>query len=867
MYRNKLALSITLGTLLTIGLLLALSLHAAPAQAEPVPASAAPALDHSDAISRALAYLKTQQMPNGSLSDNEDSTVYGAMAVAAAQRPVSFLTSDDDNTPLDYLSSRAITYTHDAAGMLVPARAGALAVAVVANDGDPYHFGGMNLVHELTNTYNPASGAYSSTAYVNQFINGAANTPNQSGAILGLTAAQETIPMSATDFLVGLQEPDGGWGPGWIPGSNVNATAMAIQALLASGNVAPTDASVQAGLDFLRREQLESGGWDNPSANSTAFAIQAIVAAGYTPASASWATSTERTPHDELADLQQPDGSFSGDPSVLVTAQAVLGLAEAPWPILGRVQRAKRALTWMSDLQDTDGSWFTPFGHSAGPTSDAVLAYAAAGFDPYTVQAYGSVTSAMGYLSDTAASFVIIDPASAGKLAIAVEAAGGDAHDFGGLNIVHVLTNTWYSPTVEAFGDADNSWYQAFAILGLAATGEDIPPGAIQTLLDLQNSDGSWVDAWGFDKPGSTGLALQALVAAGVPTTDTSIVSGTRALRNEQNALGSWDAFGSPSANSTAYAMQGLLAAGEDLTAEKWLKDGHSAYNALADLQKIDGPFTFLLVDDFFSTRQAVPAQLGVNYPFSHPLQPFVGVNRGPDPDRLVAAPPRVTWGNSVTVTIPFGSDLDADGSVSLKWRVKGGAWNTTAPQRADGYYTATLPIEATDDYELWATFADSEDSVQYGTVAATDTVVLERAGLSLVKTGSSAAVLPGDLLTYTVTVHNAGPLKAENVLVTDTLPLVEVTLPPTGTLILPTPPGTIVMPGGKVWWALGTLNAGENRVLKLRVRVQDWVTQTFTNTVVATTTTYDPYPENNTYEESTRVAYLTYLPIVLRSS
>jgi len=39
-----------------------------------------------------------------------------------------------------------------------------------------------------------------------------------------------------------------------------------------------------------------------------------------------------------------------------------------------------------------------------------------------------------------------------------------------------------------------------------------------QTLTNLQAADGSWTDAWGFDKPGSTGLALQALVAAGVPT-------------------------------------------------------------------------------------------------------------------------------------------------------------------------------------------------------------------------------------------------------------------------------------------------------------------------------------------------------------
>jgi len=411
---------------------------------------------------------------------------------------------------------------------------------------------------------------------------------------------------------------------------------------------------------------------------------------------------------------------------VLATAHAVGGLAEAPLPVFGRVQRANRALTWMNELQNPDGSWPTGgFGHPAGPTCDAVLAYAAAGFDPDTVVASGSATSAMDYLSATASTFVYLDTASAGKLAVAVEAAGGDAYDFGGVNIVHVLTNTWYSPTLGAFGNANDSWHQAFAILGLAAAGESIPISATQTLTGLQNPDGSWTDAWGYDKPGSTGLVLQALIAAGVPATDTSVVSGTLSLQNEQNTQGGWDAFGSPSANSAAYAMQGLLAAGEDLVSAKWLKGGHSPYNALLDLQKSDGPFAFGTTDDFFSTRQAVPALLGVHYPLSHTLASFASVNRGPDPDRMVAASPRASWGNSVDVVIPFGSDLDADGSVTLDWRVSGEpSWVTgTTVHRADGCYTATLPITRPVAHDFRVTFTDPED-VQYETEI-TDTVAL----------------------------------------------------------------------------------------------------------------------------------------------
>jgi hypothetical protein len=731
MNRRRLAFSIALGAMLTLGLLVSLSFDMAPAKAQPVQATT---LEHSDVISRALAYLQTRQLDSGGIESDWTSgtaddftTIKTVIALAAARRPLSYMTSASGYTPLDYLETQSYTYTRDMTGTVYPGRLGMVIAAAVAGEGDPHAFGQypaghssagtpLNLVEELKATYHPATGAYSTTAK-GPFTSGDANTTNQLWAIVGLASVQETVPVTATDFFAGLQESDGGWA--WVQGSggDVDMTGLAVQALIASGNLEPTHTEVQEGLDFLRDTQLDSGGWagffGSLSADSTAAAIQALAAAGYTPTTASWATSSRRTPHDDLTGLQEANGSFGNN--ALATAHAIAGLAEAPVPVLGRVQRANRALTWMQEQQNPDGSWSSWGSPDPGATCDAILAYAAAGFDPDSVTASSSYFSAIDYLSATASAFVTQSADSAGKLALAVEAAGGDAHDFGGVDIVHVLTNTWYSPTVGAFGDASNSWHQAFSILGLAAAGEPVPVSATQTLTGLQRADGSWTDAWGFDKPGSTGLALQALAATGVPITESSVLSGVIALQDTQNTAGSWSAFGSPSANSTAYAIQGLLAAGEDLEATRWLEDGHSPYNALNNLQKADGPFTLGPTDDFFSTRQAVPALLGVHYPFAHPLKPFVSVHRGPDPDRTVAADLSAEWSNSIDVVLPFGSDLDADGNVTLEWREVGASsWETTTVHPADGFYTATVSEKEITSHEFRATFEDP-DGVQYG--------------------------------------------------------------------------------------------------------------------------------------------------------
>ena len=835
--------------------------NAAPEAVTPAGISAFPIYD-SPATSQALAYIATKQLDNGGIEGwtpgiaDEFTTIKTVLGLAAARRPVSAMTSPGGNTPLDFLAGQAITYTHDVTGTLFPGRAGMLAVTIIAGDDDAYAFGGMNVIHELTGTYHAATGAYSTTAKAG-FSSGTAGTINQLWAILGLAAAQEDVPVGATDFLLGLQEPDGGWG--WGSGvGDVDTTALVVQALLASGNLEPTHQKVQEGLGFLRAHQADWGGWEAwgaPSADSTAAAIQAIIAAGYTPATESWASSPN--PQTGLAGLQAPDGSFGGN--ALGTAHAIAGLAEAPLPIWGRMQRARLALTWMNEQQQADGSW-SGFGGAEGPTCDAVLAYAAAGYDPDTVSASGSPTSAIEFLAGRAAPFAAGGPDQAGKLAVTVVAAGQDPYAFGGVDLVHVLTATHYSPTLGAFGVPTNTWHQAFAILGLAAAGETPPPMATQTLINLQQPDGGWKydlsgSPWNTTTPDSTGLAMQALIAAGVAADDASIVNAIGFMQAQQDAQGGWG-----NANSTAYAMQGLLAAGEDLITD-WSVGGHSPYDALAAYQKPDGPFVWTWgwpEDNGLATWQAVPALLGRAMPIYPPLAlsqgqnlaglvvdyddgridtacvafpeaqisglalldrsgipyeygggfvtkigdvgcpvadpwcaapyywsywqwdpgastwqfaatgpagsvvtdgeiegwrwedwnlwpaptpgltptleaicgvpdliPFAPVHRGPDADRLVAAMPRASWGDSIDVLIPFGSDLDGDGTVALDYRILGETeWTTgTVVLRAEGYFTATVPTTQVASYELRATFADPE-WVQYG-VHLSDTIEL----------------------------------------------------------------------------------------------------------------------------------------------
>jgi hypothetical protein len=723
------------GILTLSGLLVFLSSNGSALAAQ-VEAPAAPAA-LGDAIENALIFIASKQNPDGGIdafglgASNESGTARAVLAVAAAGKAVDLVKTVTGTTMMDYLSTVAVTYTHDASGTtsahLFPSNAGLFLAAVVAANQAPTAFGGMDLITELEATYHPDTGVYSTTAALG-WSSGAASDINQTWSLFGLSAANREVPQKAVEYLVDSQGVDGSWGF-----SDLDTTAVAVVALIASGQVGPADEVIQQAIAFFKAQQLDNGGWrpswdtDPLNADSTGWIIQALAVCGYSPVTENWAA-PGGNPRTALMSLVQPDGSIGGTyVNAYSTIEALYGLTEHPLFFLGREIRVNRALSWTSDGQLPDGSW-AGFPDNTGSTVDVALACAAAGFDPNSLTPEGSTNSALDYLKTEAPTYTAKGPDFAGKLAVVAVAAGQDPNDFGGVDIPDVLVSTYYSETLGGFGIVTNTYHQAWALLGLAAAENPIPVKATETLSGLQQVDGGWKydlssNIWNTTAADHTGLALQALIAAGLPVSDTVVQDGLAFLKAQQDALGGWG-----NANSTAYAIQGLVAAGEDLA--DWDVNGATPFEGLAAYQKVDGPFVWnwtWAADNGMATWQAVPALMGVHCPY-HPaaLVNFTPTLRGPDLDRMMVSMPQASWNYDIDLLIPFGGDLDGDGAVAVSYRVTGEMdWITgTAVLRGNGFFTATLPVTRLVDHDVQFLYSDSA-GIQYGDQL-TDTLVIE---------------------------------------------------------------------------------------------------------------------------------------------
>jgi prenyltransferase beta subunit len=600
---------------LIFALVLLLNLSAQSAVAAPV----AQSLSSSQAIGDAVAWLATQQDADGGFGD-AGLTADVVLALAAANLEPRLMVTTTGESPLDFLAAEAITYT--AGG---PAAVGKLVVSVVAADGDPYEFAGLDLLATLWEGYSATTGVFARDPYT------ATSTWDQSLAMLALAAAQEEVPAEAAGALADWRGADGGWP--FTPGSpytDPDSTALALMALLASGraHVESAGGTILAAEAYLRATQLDSGGWGwgTPSPNSTGLVLQALAALGHVPATWSWTTGAGGNPQADLASLQLPGGAFpgfGGDADVQATAQAIPGLAEAPFPILGRAGMAQRALTWLAEGQNADGG-FGGVNSSPGGTAEAVLAFAAAGYDVTTVQSDDGLTP-LDYLV-TQVPVYSHDGGEVGKLVLAAVAGTVDPRDFGGYNLVVSLTEQ--ISTGGQLGTNSN-FKQAIGMLGLSSAGETVPVTVTQWLLDQQQPDGGWEWAagsgWGSD-PDTTAAAIQALLSAGESPTATAVISAVAYLQSVQTDDGGFPAsFDNQSnANTTAYAIQALLAVGEDLWAPEWTRDGRTALDALQAFQKADGPFVYQWLaddlapdDNLAATYQAVPALLERSLPIN----------------------------------------------------------------------------------------------------------------------------------------------------------------------------------------------------------------------------------------------------------
>ncbi len=289
------------------------------------------------------------------------------------------------------------------------------------------------------------------------------------------------------------------------------------------------------------------------------------------------------------------------------------------------------ALAWLRDQQRADGGFAGFSGESdPGISSDAALAFAAAGIDLQSVRAPGEQASLLDYLASVTSSYSE-RVGGAAKLALVAIASGRDPRNFAGIDLI-VRIRQHYDATTGLYDT--QLFSNAYALLALAAYDRNlVPEKAIRAVIDRQGADGSW--AWdGSTAPGAgdsntTALAVQALVALGYGD-HPAITHALDYFRSVQAADGSFAYQPSEplagDANSTALVIQALLATGQEPQSDTW----RWALDALAHFANPSGALRWrddAPDDNLFATAQAIPALALQAFPI-RPVAPLVVAHR-----------------------------------------------------------------------------------------------------------------------------------------------------------------------------------------------------------------------------------------------
>jgi hypothetical protein len=542
-------------------------------------------------------------------------TVDALLAIAAAGYNPASPVPGRENAPLGYLQNDATAvaaYAGQDGG-----KAGKLVLALTATAQDPRDFLGYNFVISLTNHLSPTGQYGVNTAF------------EQSLALLALHGLGDAQPApEAVAWLVDAQDTAGdvagSWSDGFGTDGNVDATAMAIMALLPS--LGADDPAIIAARDFLARSQLPAGGWEygpgfGANANSTALAIQAMHALGedfYSPES-EWAVDG-RSPLATLLSWQGESGAFQADfgegpfDDFFTTVQALPALAGRSYPLPGRLEAARQAVACLATLQDPlTAGWesFPGSGVDAGGTARAIEALAAFGDDPAGAQYAVNGASPLDALAALAPDYLATGRGGrVGTLLQGVVAGGGDPTDFAGYHLVISVTN-YLSPTGEYAATSFGPYAHNQSILGLLAAGEAVDPAAVAWLVEAQ-ADGGWGDVDG------TASSVQVLAQL-----DRPVAEALNYLSANQLADGGWGFAVETSPSSTAEVGQALILAGENPFAPAWsmVLSGtvQNSADAVLALQGADGcwPNAFGPGNDPFSTVDGIMLLVG-DPPFGH---------------------------------------------------------------------------------------------------------------------------------------------------------------------------------------------------------------------------------------------------------
>lgn len=284
-------------------------------------------LDDSDSVIQdAVEYLIDEQGSDGNI-DGFVTSAWAVMALAAAEE------EDAVADLIAYLEDEAGGY----AGEYEATDWARMILAIVAAGEDPTDFDGDNYVDGLLGLREVED----ETGYDYNQIGDPELLNDDIWGILALEAAGESVDNDIIDFVLEWQNSDGGWGIDIFSDSDVDVTAAAVMALIASGADAD-EPEIEDALDFLLDVQNSDGGFPEEdggqsNAASDAWAIMAIMAADGDPNSSEWDKSGDNAV-DHLLELQDTDGFFNftdGDDvnPEWMTCYAIPALLGLPYPV------------------------------------------------------------------------------------------------------------------------------------------------------------------------------------------------------------------------------------------------------------------------------------------------------------------------------------------------------------------------------------------------------------------------------------------------------------------------------------------------------------------------------------------------------
>ncbi|MGQ9794292.1 MAG: hypothetical protein ACUVSF_11500 [Anaerolineae bacterium] len=279
---------------------------------------------------RALEWLRAHQDEQTGGYGTPNDTVEALLAVTANHENANtWRRGADKPSLLSATLETATNFQHAAeVGKLVTA------LSAAGSDQGPTAQDIMAYYDAATGTFNPNPGFHA-------------------WAMIGLRALNQSVPAEAVLALKAMQNDDGGWEYGtWSSTSDTNGTAIAIQALIAAGEL-PSSAAVAKGLDYLDGAQNADGGfpydpkspYDTTSdTNSTAYVVQALIAAGEDPTADRWKAGNNH-PIAYLIGMQLADGAFEWQPgqgaNQLATQQAIPALLYRPFPFIAAGNRVE----------------------------------------------------------------------------------------------------------------------------------------------------------------------------------------------------------------------------------------------------------------------------------------------------------------------------------------------------------------------------------------------------------------------------------------------------------------------------------------------------------------------------------------------